>query len=150
MNINELRAFAGEYLGKEVEFYSKGEWVKGILDVVDANSGTNYPFESRDRINGDLWHTDARPPQPRQMRDMTAQELAGKWLVCQYWTCGEICKETKVYKSLVTNIDENTIHMPHLDNKWFPVSELIKLCWKVNDKPSLDGAQDLRVEVSGE
>jgi len=142
MNTNELRAFAGEYLGKEVEYETIFHGFRvGLLDEISISG---KPFHIKDYG----WSNNARPPQPKQMRDLTAKELAGKWLVCQYWTCGEICRETKVYKSLVTNIDENTIHMPHIDNKWFPVSELIKLGWKVNDKPSLEGATDLRVEVS--
>ena len=81
MNTNELRAFAGEYLGKEVEFYNDGKWVKGILVAVDVRPESNLPFMSDETINYDICHTEARPPQPKQMRDMTPLELWGKTLV---------------------------------------------------------------------
>lgn len=136
MNIEELRAFAGEYLGKEVEFYNKGNWVKGILEVVDVDLGTTEPFRSRDSIDLFRWHTEARPPQPKQMRDMTIEELWGRTLV---HPDGRAC---------VVNTKNNDGYLSDNRGMTYSIEQFIEAGWKVNDKPSLDGAQELRVEVS--
>ena len=137
MNIQELRAFAGEYLGREVEFYTNlGDWVRGTLESVDVDSGTSYPFKSVGLIEGDKWHTDARPPQPKQMRNLTIEELWGRTLV---HPDGRAC---------VVNTKNHDGYLSDNRGMTYSIEQFIEAGWKVNDKPSLDGAQELRVEVS--
>ena len=108
----------------------------------------------RDRHKGgDVWEDSECPawkfhrfeyrkkPEPKT-RLMTAEELIGKVIICEYHRT--LMRGKGVYRHLVSSCDEESVYMPHMDKVWVEIKGLNDLGWTLED------GSPLTVEVGDE
>lgn len=141
MTKQEIKEFIIKHLFEEMEFSNKNDFsilVVGDMVEIDIDCML-YDDSGKFKCSNGAWYDYARKTKPKQMRYLTIEEIWGRTLVHP---------DGRAF--FLSRISENgCIYSDELGNAYM-LEDLIDRGWKVNDKPSLDGAQDLKVEVSGE
>jgi hypothetical protein len=133
MNKSEIK----ELMFEQVEASDFADFRKlDTGELVGFRKETTYPF-----IVNEVEYKYIRKIKPKEKRLMTAQELAGKWLV---WL--ERGEEKYYFVGLI-DTRLNMIGSWDLEaEKPYKYVRNIPKSFRINDKPSLDGATSLEVE----
>ncbi len=137
MTKEELREFAGKYLGEEMEFSDSKSFCPkftSVLTTIDISSDTGRMYACKEE-----WYHYCRPIQPKETRLMTVEELWGRTLV-------KVMASGNVDAFIVNTLSIDSFRL--MGAEFRTIQELYDLGWKVNDKPTMEGATSLMVEVS--
>lgn len=136
MTKQEIKQFIADYLFEEMEFSDDEDFKESVvgelneIDISCALAGRGGIYNMRGKSG---WCTYCRPVPKKVVRDMTIDELWGKTLV---HPSGEACIVDRC----------SSVGYIYVVDSWRTIRSLCG--WKWNDKPSLDGAKELTIEVS--
>ena len=124
---------------KVMQHYADG----GDIQVFKSN---DKKWNDWDRSFGVPWfdwaRNEYRIKPEKKKRLMTAEELIGKVIICEYHRT--LMREKGVYRHLVSSCDEESVYMPHMDKVWVEIKGLNDLGWTLED------GSPLTVEVGDE